>query len=39
MVMMVAVMAIVAIIISLGQQPDNAGNTRNNDGIFCHRDR
>ena len=39
MVVVVMVVTIIAIIISLGYQPDNAGDTGNDDGIFRHGDR
>ena len=38
-VMVMVVVTIIAIIISLGYQPDNAGDTGNDDGVLRHGDR
>lgn len=39
MVVVMVVVTIIAIIICLGYQPDNAGDTGNDDGVLRHGDR
>jgi hypothetical protein len=39
MMVVVVIVTIIAIIICLGYQPDNAGDTGNDDGVLRHGDR